>query len=411
MMVAPSPWKDGLISTADGKPRALFANAAFALREAPQWYGVIAFDTFAKRTMLMKPPPWELGAVNWLPLTWTPYHDLQCCEWMQQQGIMVNLSVTESAVEMVAHESCFHPVRDYLDGIKWDGVPRLDSWMEVYLGAGDGPYIRAVSRCTLIGAVARIYDPGCKNDTMPILEGSQGIGKSQTIETLFKPWFTDEMPEIGSKDGSLATAGVWAIELGELDALTKPETSKIKLFIARKEDRFRPPYGRRVIEFPRQSVFWGSTNGTHYLKDETGGRRFWPVACGALDIDGLAAVRDQLWAEACNAYRAGKSWWLGKAETVSAAEDEQASRYAADIWTDIVMQFIETLASTTVSDILIDALGVPVERHGQVEANRVARILRANGWERFQRGSGASRSWRYRKKDAASRPVMAETKF
>jgi predicted P-loop ATPase len=406
-----APWMDGLITTADGKPRALFANAAVALRDSPEWYGVIAFDTFAKRTILMKPPPWEMGAVDWLPLSWTPYHDLQCCEWMQQQGIMVNLSVTESAVEMVAHESCFHPVRDYLDGLKWDGIERLDGWMTVFLGAGDGNYICAVSRCTMIGAVARIFNPGCKNDTMPILEGLQGIGKSRLIETLFTPWFTDEMPEIGSKDGSMQTAGVWAIELGELDALTKPETSKIKLFVARKVDRFRPPYGRRVIEFPRQSVFWGTTNGTHYLKDETGGRRFWPVECGALDIAGLADVRDQLWAEACHGYRAGKSWWLGKAETVAAAEEEQAGRYAGDVWTDAVMSFIVTLASTTIPDILTDGLNVPTERQGQVEANRVARILRANGWERFQRGTGTNRSWRYRQADPATRPKMADVQF
>jgi predicted P-loop ATPase len=404
-------WKDALIMNGNGKPRAILANAAIALRDAPEWLGVIAFDDFAKRTMALKPPPWELCRVDWLPTPWTPYHDLQCCEWMQQNGIMVNPNVTDSAVEMVAHESSFHPVRDYLDARTWDGVPRLDGWMSVYLGAADSDYIRAVSRCSLIGAVARIFDPGCKNDTMPILEGLQGIGKSRLIETLFKPWFTDEMPEIGSKDGSMQTAGVWAIELGELDALTKPETSKVKLFVARKVDRFRPPYGRRVIEFPRQSVFWGTTNGTHYLKDETGGRRFWPVECGALDIVGLAAVRDQLWAEACHGYRAGKSWWLGKAETVAAAEEEQAGRYAGDIWTDIVMPFIETLASTTVSDILTDGLNVPIERHGQVEANRVARILRANGWERFQRGTGTNRRWRYRKADPATRPKMADVQF
>jgi predicted P-loop ATPase len=408
-------WTETLIKNGDGKRRALFANAALALREAPEWMGVIAFDDFAKRTMAIAPPPWEVRGDNpvkdWQRIPWTPHHDLQTCEWLQQNGVMVSLNITDSAVEMVAHESAFHPVRDYLDDIKWDGVGRLDGWIPKYLGAADTEYTRAVSRCTLIGAVARIFMPGAKVDHVPIFEGLQGSLKSTMVETMFKPWFSDEMPDIGSKDGSMAVAGVWAIELGELDAMTKPETNKIKLFIARKIDRFRPPYGRRIVEFPRQNVFWGTTNGTNYLKDETGGRRYWPVECGKFDIVGLAEVRDQLWAEACHGYRAGKGWWLGKAETVAAAQEQQGDRYVGDIWTDAVMLFIGTLASTTVPDILTDDLNVPTERQGQVEANRVSRILRANGWARFQRGSGVNRQWRYRQADPTTRPTMAETKF
>jgi predicted P-loop ATPase len=405
-------WKDGLLVNDKGMPKALFANAVVALRDAPAWLAALAFDDFAKRSMLVAAPPWETYRKNWKPRPWTEHDDLLTNNWLQHERIAVSLSITQNAVELVAMENRYHPIRDYLDGIKWDCIDRLDGWLSKYCGAVVSDYTSAVSRCILIGAVARLYNPGCKVDNVPIFEGLQGVGKSTMAEAMFSPWFTDDMPDLGSKDGAMQTAGVWMIELGELDAMSRGEVSKIKAFIARKVDRFRPPYGRRVIEFPRQCVFWGTTNGTGYLKDETGARRYWPIECGKLDVGGLREVRDQLWAEACQRYRDGKAWWIAKPDVLSAAEEQQADRYCDDVWTDDVITFIDPLASTTIPDILRDGLSVPTERLGQVEMNRVARILRANGWVRFQkRDEDGRRQWRYQKKESPRLPALVQTKF
>jgi predicted P-loop ATPase len=405
-------WTSRIRTDKKGEPRPLLINAALALREAPEWNGVLAYNDFAKRTELMKPPPWyaaaHLDVSTWLPRIWTGHDDMQANEWLQQHGINVPLGITEIAVEMVASESSFHPVLDYLDGLTWDGTPRLDDWMSTYLGVVPSDYVRAAGRCTLVGAVARIRDPGCKLDTMPIFEGVQGVGKSTMVQAMFEPWYTDEIADFGSKDAGMQMQGIWAVEVSELDAMTRGEVSKVKAHISRRVDRFRPSYGRRVGEYPRQCVNWGSTNSSGYLRDETGGRRFWPIECVKLKVAELRLVRDQLWAEADQLYGAGVAWWFVNPNVAKVAEAEQAARYAEDIWTDDVMAFITPLHSTTVSAILVDALFVQIDRQGQVELNRVSRILRSNGWERYQVREGAGRSWRYRKING---PVMADTVF
>jgi predicted P-loop ATPase len=246
----PEPWKARLMVDKQGAPRPIFFNAAHALRDAPAWLNVLAFDDFTKRTMLVSPPPWEMSPINWQPRPWTGQDDFQTTEWLQQQNILVPLSVAEHAVEMVAAERRYHPVCDYLNDLEWDGVPRLEGWMSKYLGATDDKYTSTVSRCTMIGSVARVSEPGCKVDNMPIFEGLQGIGKSSMAQALYEPWFSDEIADLGSKDAAMQMQGVWMIEIAELDAMSRTEVSKIKAFVSRRTDRFRPPYGRRVAEFP-----------------------------------------------------------------------------------------------------------------------------------------------------------------
>jgi predicted P-loop ATPase len=408
-------WTTRLRKDKSGEPKPLLNNAALALREAPEWQGVLAYNDFAKRTELMRPPPWDreqqLDVRTWEPRIWTAHDDLKANQWLQDKGINCSLNVAEIAVELVASESNFHPVLLYLNGLKWDRRPRLDDWMSDYLGVAPSDYVRAVARCTLIGAVARVRDPGCKNDCMPIFEGLQGIGKSTMVQAMFEPWYTDEIADFGSKDAGMQMQGVWAIEVSELDAMTRGEVSKVKAHISRRVDRFRPSYGRRVGEYPRQCVNWGSTNSSGYLKDETGGRRFWPIECVKLKVAELREARDQLWAEAYAAYDAGVAWWFVNPNVAKVAEEAQAARYADDVWTDQVMEFITPLHSTTISAILIDALFVQIDRQGQIETNRVSRILRANGWERYQVGAGAERgSWAYRKAGTAGKAKI-ETMF
>jgi predicted P-loop ATPase len=391
-------WKSRLIYSPFGAVKPILANAMIAFREAPAWFGVFAYNDFSLETMLMAAPPWEINPSAWTPRPVTPHDDLLITEWLQSQGITVSVGIASEAVEAVARDRSFHPVREYLDNLQWDGVPRLKTWLSDYFGADDTAYTQNVGVCMLVAAVARIQNPGCKVDTVPIIEGPQGIGKSSALSALFDPWFTDEIADLGSKDAAMQTRGVWLVEWAELDAMSRGETSRTKAFITRTTDRFRPPYGRRLITSPRTCVFWGTTNSDTYLKDETGGRRFWPVRARKIKLDGLRRNRDQLWAEAQENYAAGTPWWIDNPDLHRAAAEEQAGRYVGDPWDSIIQELVHAHDELSIAQVLT-AVGVDTGRQTQTEMNRVARCLKALGWSRIQVCVGGKRFWRYRKKE------------
>lgn len=302
-------WHLDLLTNRDGVPRPILANAIHALRTAPDWKDVLWHDEFAVTTVARNPPPWCAGNSKWHDAEWSDHGDLLVANWLQHQGILVPASIASQAVEAVARDRLCHPVREYLDALRWDGTARIDTWLSTYLGAADGAYARAVGPRWLISAVARIYRPGAKVDCALILEGPQGIRKSSALQIMGHPWFTDRLSDLGSKDAAMETRSVWIIEIAELDTMSRAEVGTIKAFISRTSDRFRPPYGKRLVDLPRQCVFAGSVNPEGgYLKDATGGRRFWPLICGAIDITAIERHRDQLWAEACVRFRAGDAW-------------------------------------------------------------------------------------------------------
>jgi predicted P-loop ATPase len=284
------------------------------------------------------------------------------------------------AAETVARERSFHPVRAYLDALQLDKIGRLEDWLTLYLGVEQSDLTRAFAAKWLISAVARIYEPGCKADHCLIAEGPQGALKSTAFRLLGQPWFTDDIADLGSKDSSLATIGAWIIELPELDAMGRAELSRIKASISRPTDRFRPPYGRRLIESPRQCVFVGTVNHSEYLRDETGGRRFWPVRVGRIDVDSLRRDRDQLLAEAVAAYRKGESWWLETAELNAAAANVQDAGYQADAWEPLIETWVEGRSGVTTAEILKTALEKPVGTWNRADETRVGTILRRMGW-------------------------------
>ena len=237
--------------------------------------------------------------------------------------------------------------------------------------------------------------PGCKADNVPILEGAQDKGKSTAIELLFAPWFSDDLAELGTKDAAMQVRVAWGIEIAELTSMSRPEIERVKAFITRKVDRFRPSYGRRVIEVPRQSIFIGSTNADTYLKDETGGRRFWPIRCGTINLETIKRDRDQLWAEAVARFEAGEPWWLTDPTAIGAARDEQADRYVDDPWQDPIAKHLQGQTDVSIGDILASALLIDKAKWTQGEQNRVARCLKRLGWERY-RSPRPAREWRYR---------------
>ena len=379
-------WRDLLITNREGKPKALMANAEIALRESAEWGGRLAYDAFAQDV-------WDRRQEQY----WTDIDDLVAAKWMQHNGIFVGPAVVRQAAELVASQHSFHPVRTYLSTLAWDGEERVDRWAIDYLGAEDTPYMRAVASRWLISAIARVMDPGCKADCLLVLEGEQGEKKSTALKTLGGDWFTDELAEVGSKDAAMQLSGVWIIEIAELDSIKHRDVSRVKAYLSRTHDRFRPPYGRAIVRLARQTVFAATTNETEWGRDETGLRRFWPVACGTIDIAGLAAMRDQLWAEALTRYRAGEVWWLDTEELTNEAKTVQEERQATDAWVDLIRDIVAARDDVSVAECLRE-IGFKQQDYDRASQMRVASCLKLLDFKRIKTRNGGAREWRYRRK-------------
>ena len=255
--------------------------------------------------MLCAPVPWDLTPT--VPRPWTDQDDREAAAWMQDIQVNVGVPDAARAVQTVAERDKFHPVLDYLNQISWDGVPRLDTWLVAYIGTEDTEYTQAVGPRWMISGVARIYEPGCKADCVLVLEGPQGILKSSAFAAIGGAWYTNDVAALGTTAAQEQILGNWIVELDELEAVTRArDVVAVKAFVSRSIDKFRLPYGHRSHAHPRQCIFGGTTNRETWMRDETGGRRWWPVRSGLIDIDALRQDRDQLWAEARDRYLTGE---------------------------------------------------------------------------------------------------------
>ena len=301
-------WRGKCIMDHKGAIPAVLANALCALRDDPALSHCFAWDEMALMPMLVRPLPGR--NVAGLPRPVTDDDVAQVQEYLQRAGITrLSREVAHQAVDLRAVEHAYHPVRDYLDSLTWDGQSRIGSWLTDHLGAELSEYTSAIGRMFLIAMVARIYEPGCKADYMLVLEAPQGELKSTACRVLGGAWFSDALPDVTvGKDASQHLVGKWLVEIAEMSAMSKAENASLKAFITRPAERYRPSYGRKEVIQPRSCVFIGTTNKAAYLKDETGGRRFWPVLCGKINIDSLARDRDQLFAEGVERYRHDEQW-------------------------------------------------------------------------------------------------------
>lgn len=392
-------WRAELRYRADDTPKPrLLHNMVVFLTQHPDMRGVFAFDQFSNQLTLLRCPPWD-NPEGWEPRAVKDADGRAACQWLELQDMTPKLTDAHTAIEAAADRMSFNPVTDWFDGLKWDGEARLDKWLTYYLGAADTPFTRLVGAKWLISGVARAYEPGCKVDTMLILEGPQGIGKSNVMRTLGtlggRSYFTDQVDNIGSKDAAMQLQGVLIIELAEMNQFKGKEITAIKAWMTQTVDRYRPPFGRRVMAFPRHSILGGTMNpdGAGYFEDVTGARRFWPVLCTAIDMDAIERDRDQLWAEARDRYRAGERWWLDE-DGVALAKVEQDDRYLSEPWEDLVLHHVADKPYVNGTDILVDCLQVHKERLTKMHTQKVAKILYKAGWTRkrgWDRDQGKTR--------------------
>jgi predicted P-loop ATPase len=382
-------WSDG---KKHPRPFDNLHNAILALRLEPGLRNMLQFNEFSCKPMMVHP-------INEPASPYTP-HDMtdediggvqECLQSIGLKGI--SKANVLGAVHIVSRDVPVHPVKEYLSTLYTDQVIAIDTWLSDYAGCEDTPYTRMIGRKYIIGMVKRILFPGCQMDYMIVLEGAQGIGKSSLLRTLAgDQWFSDHIPDIGSKDTQMALSGKWLFEFAELHAFGKAESEHMKGFVTRRFERFRVPYKSMLEEIPRQCVFAGTTNREVYLKDETGNRRYWPVkVVGRIDSDGLANARDQLFAEALDLIVNQKEEPFPPAKFEREhIIPQQAKRYDEDVWQEKIVTYLIGLKSVTVGDILYPCLSVTHDRQDRRSQMRVVNILQALGWQ-SRRGTGGVR--------------------
>lgn len=376
------------------------ANLALILAHDPR-LGGIALNEMNGTLVRRRPLEWAIAAT---PGPWRDEDAVALNCWLQDNYRVTRFPapLLQGVVALVARDRSFSPLRDYLEGLTWDGIPRLDTILPRYARVADTAYSRTVGAKFMIMAVARAINPGCEAQAMLVLEGRQNIGKSSWIRTLASPaFYSDHRVDIYSRDAASQLSGKWVVEVSELASWRNARVEDQKQFLSQQVDRFRPPYGRNVIELPRTCVFIASTNEREYLRDETGERRYWPVeATGYLDTVALERDRDALWAEAVHRYRAGEDYRIAPSDPIwRAVRCEQDARRTGDPWEYAVRAFVEAHQErgVTCHEILVEGLRIPVAELTNGMGRRVGAIMNGLGWSKTREASTPTgpRSTRY----------------
>ena len=362
-----------------GPPLALPLNVERILLFDPRQRGRFQYDEFSHATLI---DGRRVADVD----------EMEIATWIYRvYRLKISDDIVSKVIKMIAARFPIHPVREYLSALQWDGVPRVRDLIGKYFEVSDpDPVYQRISEAWLVGSIARILSPGCKLDTVCILAGKQGIGKSRGLRAMMADprWFSDSAINLDSKDALLQIhSGVWWWEFSELADLGKKEAERVKSFISSQVDRFRLPYSRNVQEWRRQVVFSGSTNRAGFLSDKSGSRRFWPVLVQRVHVDQIEADRDHLWAEALTIHASGVDWHLDRAS--QRALNAVSARFAeTDSWEEAIRAWVDGLPPQerfTGGRVFREVLEIPLERRHRGQEMRVSAILSAIGLERSRR--------------------------
>ena len=445
-------WRAKLIEAGNGSIKPCRENVVLAidgmplpdgrwLAGIPEAFGVIGFNEFTNDVIKLKPTPWGTAAG-----VWSEADELELGNWLCRQHWLPPMSrqTLEEAVIMVARRHHYHPARERFEKLHgtWDGVKRLNSWLarccrkdaqrqadetdQAYdlrlqaVATGDdlGRYLARVGTWMVMATCNRVLQPGCKFDYMLILEGGQGLGKSTLARLLGGEWFADTGLVLGDKDSYQNLQGVLVYEWGELDSLTRSEVTKVKQFISSQKDRFRASFDRRPKDYPRQVVFIGTTNESHYLSDPTGNRRFWPVRVTRfIDLDWIRDNIDQLFAEALHHLAAGERYHPTQKEQAELFDGQQLERTVENALESAIRKYLyddgqkishnglngSLIDEITLGD-LLSALQIAVDKQTQVMTKAASAALGRMGWERGRASGrvGKLRPWVYRRPPASA---------
>lgn len=421
-------WRKRLVLDRNYKPIAAPHNLMLILEHDEVLAGLFWLDEFGNRVVLDRQPPWAGGNRD----EFTEVDALELAAWLGdplRYEMTIGVNLVLQSVEAIARRRKRHTVREYLDGLVWDGVLRIGGLFVDLFGAEDSAYSRGVAPCVMVSAVSRILwlDPkqpskGSKVDFMLVLEGGQGAGKTTAVLELFgAEWYAEATESPAHKDFYQTLRGRWGVEIGEMDSFSKADVAKVKQAITTRFDVYRPSYGRTARSFRRECVFVGTTNKDDYLRDESGARRFLPLKVGRVDIDRLVVVRDQLWAEAVHMFRHGFEWW----QLPDGAKREQDDRYQEDSWMEPIAKWLDGKAhidsyngvavrdpvtgqvgECTSSDLLWRALNIDTARHSRPDQMRASAVMARLGWPKFRPTRYGTRVWTwYRPKDGGDAPA------
>ena len=398
--------KDG---RAKGEFDGCLHNVLLVFEYDQEWSGVIALDEFRQEIVKLKPPPFFKKDKEFEVSEWTETDDVRAASWLtENKKITATTGIISQAVKAVAEENKFHAVREWLESLEWDGEKRVGELLTKYFGVSNRDKVKLskyhwlVSRMFMIGAVARMFRPGCKFDNVMILEGKEGIKKSTGLKILFfnDDWFTDTPFRLGDKEGYQSMRGKWIIELSELISFLNAPAGAQRAFFSSSTDNFRSSYGKKNHDYPRQSVFVGTTNEYEYFMDANN-RRYWPVYCSRVDVEAIEQDRVQLWAEAVHLFKEGTHWWPDDEDKLI-FEEQQAMRAADDIYFNHIDAWLQNLPTNikegedgniiTMEKIVSQALQIPRDKqHDRRLAIQVGKIMSELGYQKKQATSRAQR--------------------
>lgn len=368
--------KIGIATAQNGSPICNVDNALRVLEGRDEFKEIIWYDEFHKRYLTRFDfETWKPGPAR----EWCDVDELNLTAFMQRQLGLHRISddMIHKAAIIYAHKHLRNEPKDWLAGLEWDETPRCETFFSDSMGAENNEYARAASKNFWIGMVARILRPGCKLDNMVVLEGPQGTFKSTALSKIGGPWYTEIKESVTSNDFFMVLHGKLIVEIAELDSFNRAEVTRIKQVVTCTNDRYRSPYARSAQDHPRMSIFVGTTNESAYLRDHTGGRRFWPIRCGDIKLARIEADREQLFAEAVARFKAGENWY----EMPAVTANEQEERRQVDEWESIIAEALVERKSITTREVA-DYLKIDIAKLDMIVQKRIANVLRTLGWEK-----------------------------